>query len=523
MATAKGKIVAISVFAAVALSVCGVSAAQLEPVQPGNERIFFSVPEFSKIKSRHGKIERKTYRTAYAFFKGDGTRAEFFLHEAKEETVFNFDVSVESVVDRFNYNKTRKKEWGSADAVDTLLGKFIVKNYRLPEKNQECFGFSVESSFGTYDLYTRPTELLLGYYCAREGDPLPSTKINSLIKNITVAPFSEVPPTSTAKVGTDEPKLALSAKALWAYEYYQTDPKFSEFKAFAVDPSSGGWGRSWGYSTSERAIDQALQECSKRNEECEIYAIGKIVVADMSPEEIEDAIEAYGHPDEVPSTSTAKVGTDEPKLTLRAGAQKGYEKYYQSSADFKAFAVDPGSSRWGRSWISQTPKQAIDEAVNWCKKTGQDCTLYALGDTNVLGMSPDQVAAVAEEYYAAVSPDMAQAKSGSFIGKRLSSEEITFYLSDMSVEGANFNRLWYKGVWLSNGTMSANATLPGNIEITGADSGTWTVSDNKLCRQWRHWLGGRRECLVVTKDGQTIRAYDAHGDAIEILTLLEKL
>ncbi len=206
------------------------------------------------------------------------------------------------------------------------------------------------------------------------------------------------------------------------------------------------------------------------------------------------------------------------------GAQKGFDLYQTLAVlDFRAFAFNPATGRWGRSYFSHTPKQAIDEAVNGCEKRGEDCTLYALGDTIVWGMSPDQVAAVAEEYYAAVSPSMAQASPGSFIGKRLSSEEITMYLSEMSVEGTNSNGLKYKGVWLSNGTLSATATLLHIIEITRTDSGTWTVSDNKLCRQWRHWLGGRRECLIVTKDDQTIHAYDVHGDQIETLTLLGKL
>ena len=213
---------------------------------------------------------------------------------------------------------------------------------------------------------------------------------------------------------------------------------------------------------------------------------------------------------------------DTAQMQLPQGVQQRFEQFQTvMQQDFRAFAFDPTTGRYGWSWFQRSPKQAIDDAVNGCKRTGDNCTLYILGDTFVWGMSPDQIATVAEDYYTATSPAMAQAIPGSFVGKRLYSEEITAHLSDTSVEGTNSNGLKYKGIWHSNGTMSATATILHIIEITPADSGTWIVSDNKLCRQWRHWMGNRRECLVVTKDDQTIRAYDIHGDQIETLMLLK--
>ena len=211
-------------------------------------------------------------------------------------------------------------------------------------------------------------------------------------------------------------------------------------------------------------------------------------------------------------------------MQLPQGVIKGFELYQTIAVhDFRAMAFDTATGRTVRSWFQQTPKHAIDDAVNGCKRMGGDCVLYALGDTKVWRMSPDQIATVAADYYTATSPAMAQAIPGSFVGKRLYSEEITAHLSDKSVEGTNSNGLKYKGIWHSNGTMSAIATILHIIEITLADSGTWIVSDNKLCRQWRQWMGNRRECLFVTMEDQTIRAYDIHGDQIETLLLLDKL
>ena len=188
MATSKRKIVAITVFAAAALSVCGVSAAELEPVVPGEERIFFSAPEFSNINPIHQKLENADTRQEYGVFRGAGMHAVIgFLETKSDETVFHFDLSVKGVVDMLYYDKTHKKEWGSASRVDSGLGSFSVKKFRVSEKNQECFGFSMEDAFGVVDdASSGPSKILLGYYCAKEGDPLPLSKITSLIKSITV-------------------------------------------------------------------------------------------------------------------------------------------------------------------------------------------------------------------------------------------------------------------------------------------------------------------------------------------------
>jgi hypothetical protein len=201
----------------------------------------------------------------------------------------------------------------------------------------------------------------------------------------------------------------------------------------------------------------------------------------------------------------------------------GFRKYQTTHLnEFRAFAISTSSGRWGRSWFSDTPKQAMDEALNYCEKTGEECTIYALGDTIVLKMSPAELVAAAEKYYFLVSPAMAQMNEDLLRGERLSSQEISDYLSNTQVEGTTANFMQYKGVWQSIGEMKAVAVRLGNIERAQNDVGTWTVEDGKLCRQWEHWLGGRNECLIVTKDGNTLRAYDVHGNDIEVLEIIDQ-
>ena len=224
-----------------------------------------------------------------------------------------------------------------------------------------------------------------------------------------------------------------------------------------------------------------------------------------------------------PDSASLRQDASLDKMLLSSAAQDGLQKYQTTVLqDFRAFAVNPSTGRSGRSWFQRTPKEAMDDAVNFCERTGEECMIYALGDAIVSGMSSVELAAAAEKYYVAVSPAMAQVTEGQLVGVRLSSEEITAHLSERTMRGKNFNGMQYEGIWRSDGVMKAEATLLHLIERVPSDIGTWTVEEGKLCRQWEHWSGGRRECLVVTKEGNTLRAYDVHGDVIELIILVEQ-
>ena len=164
----------------------------------------------------------------------------------------------------------------------------------------------------------------------------------------------------------------------------------------------------------------------------------------------------------------------------------------------------------------------MDDAVNSCERAGEECTLYALGNTVVGEMTPAELAAAAKKYYLTVSPAMAVMTEDQLVGVLLSSKEITAHISERTVLGRNYNGLEYRGVWRANGSITAAATSVGINEWVRTDEGTWSTESGKLCRQWQHWSGGRRECLSVTKDGDTLRAYDTHGDVLELIVLLNQ-
>lgn len=78
---------------------------------------------------------------------------------------------------------------------------------------------------------------------------------------------------------------SLPPAILRAFETYKSDPKYTHFKAFAVDPASGAWGRAWGLPSAAAAMDRARYECGKRGAGCEVYAVGDAVLEGVPPEQ----------------------------------------------------------------------------------------------------------------------------------------------------------------------------------------------------------------------------------------------
>jgi hypothetical protein len=75
-----------------------------------------------------------------------------------------------------------------------------------------------------------------------------------------------------------------------------------QYKAFATTDIAQGfsnWGRAAGYESMQEAIDNALEQCvvaQKRDSipsECRLYALGNIIVYDMSDAELRAATELY--------------------------------------------------------------------------------------------------------------------------------------------------------------------------------------------------------------------------------------
>lgn len=200
---------------------------------------------------------------------------------------------------------------------------------------------------------------------------------------------------------------------------------------------------------------------------------------------------------------------------------QAFEEYRSSPKfyHFKAFSFDQGSGAWDHAWGYYTPKRAIDRAVRECSKHSRECKAYAVGNTIVWGMPPEKIAAITEEYFARTAeaagfppgttylnpiPEVGQEGPA---GARLSSDEIRQHFSGKVFEGTSAAGLRFVVEYSNDGTLSGKAD-------SLADTGTWTVRADTLCRQWRRWYDAEMDCLVVLRDGETLRVYDSKGQAM---------
>jgi len=210
-----------------------------------------------------------------------------------------------------------------------------------------------------------------------------------------------------------------------------------------------------------------------------------------------------------------------PTFRLPDRVQQAFEEYRSSPRfyNFKAFSFDEMSGASERAWGYYTPKRAIDRAVRECSKQSRECKVYAVGNTIVRGMPSEEISAIAEEYFSRTAeaagfppgtthlnpiPEVGQRSPA---GIRLSSDEIRQYLSGKVFEGTTAAGLRFVGEYSNDGTMSGKAD-------SLADTGTWTVRADTLCRQWRRLFDGEMDCLVVLRDGETLRVYDSKGQAM---------
>jgi hypothetical protein len=104
-----------------------------------------------------------------------------------------------------------------------------------------------------------------------------STRIPMWLERLGSVPAASAPPRA--------PDAGLPAVVRTAFEEYKADPKYTHFKAFAMDRQSGAWGRSWSLPSAASAMDRALYECGKRGAGCAVYAVGETVLDAVSPEQ----------------------------------------------------------------------------------------------------------------------------------------------------------------------------------------------------------------------------------------------
>lgn len=97
----------------------------------------------------------------------------------------------------------------------------------------------------------------------------------------------------------------------------------------------------------------------------------------------------------------------------------------------------------------------------------------------------------------------------------LNGDQIVEQLSGNTMTGKMNGKTWatyypnhteMKGLWGTNGN-------PGNHRYNDDDAGVWSIKDNKYCRTWSKWAGGKEKCWSISSKGEKIRFSGEDGAA----------
>jgi len=205
-------------------------------------------------------------------------------------------------------------------------------------------------------------------------------------------------------------------------------------------------------------------------------------------------------------------------VMLPERAKNAFEEYKvgRKFIPFKAFAVDPQTGGWGRSWGHTRPAWAINRAMKACSRRNEACELYAIGDTIVFGLSEDKIDATSAEYFSS----LVKAPSMHSAGQLLSPEEVERYVIGKTLNITdNTGRRFIVKVF-KDGTMHGQQLDPEGSLTGKTDTGTWRVDAGKFCLEFTKWEGGISVCYSVVKDGDTFRLY-SDGDFLAEFTIQE--
>ena len=147
-------------------------------------------------------------------------------------------------------------------------------------------------------------------------------------------------------------KWSKKQKALERYE------RSKDFKAFAAASPWGAWASKYGVATPERAIERALEECSKylrrgtSGPKCKVQAIGNVFVVDMTSAEQTVVIESYKQAKRDELQIEAEAAR---KAAEEVRARLGSEREDRRAAESLAIA-------------RMKPEQAREQAKIWRKE-----------------------------------------------------------------------------------------------------------------------------------------------------------
>lgn len=179
----------------------GTTADDIVPVPLPDVRILFNAQEFAGQSIMRAKFTDIWQREEYALFRGANSQAEIvYIAATARETSLNADVTLKSMIKKWNFNANSQVTWGEETKALATFGEVFVIPYS--NRDNSCVGFSSEWGTAGDDLEVKPTKMVFGYFCELSGTPLPTARIEALIDEIEVSKFAGSSTTSIPISGT---------------------------------------------------------------------------------------------------------------------------------------------------------------------------------------------------------------------------------------------------------------------------------------------------------------------------------
>ena len=103
-----------------------------------------------------------------------------------DQTILDYHYWMAKMLDTWNHNVGQEKIFGTSNSVRAWHGTIDYQLYRLQRGSQQCAGFNSEWDLSSRDPNGRPKKVFFGYMCAKPGQPLSQTQVESILKGVTL-------------------------------------------------------------------------------------------------------------------------------------------------------------------------------------------------------------------------------------------------------------------------------------------------------------------------------------------------
>ncbi|SDP81918.1 hypothetical protein [Desulforhopalus singaporensis] len=201
-------------------------------------------------------------------------------------------------------------------------------------------------------------------------------------------------------------------------------------------------------------------------------------------------------------------------LKLSPAQQKSFNKYSDPILypHLKAFAIQVDGNKSGWSYGYRKSEQAVETAIQSCRKKAANCRLYAVGDRIVINDDEKKLNNYLSEYYKEIFPtyNLNKIKTQALKGNEI--RDFLFGRVGEGVESRTSNSFVLH--FMDKDRLIVEITKAKTYKISGHYEGKWWVDNDRWCRKIPALFNGTTECHYVIKESNGAVFYNEDGALI---------